>query len=65
MAEYVNWAPNEPNDNSGSLSEDCILKTYHPTKPGWHDAGCLASSSSDNGIGQWHALCQTTKELRS
>ena len=61
MADYVNWAPNEPNDNSGSLN--CIWKAYHPTQPGWHDADC--SYDYEDGFGQNHALCQTTKESRS
>ena len=60
MAEYVNWAPNEPNDN-GSLNLNCIWKTYLPTNPGWHDAGCWLSSWK-GGREPVHALCQATKE---
>ena len=58
MAEYVNWAPNEP---TGSGKENCILKSYFAQRPGWHDAGCSWSSTTNNS-GQIHALCEAAKE---
>merc|ERR1712062_943023 len=58
VANYVNWAPTEPSGNTGS---NCILKTYHPTYTGWHDAVCSKGSHNDDGYGQIHALCQTAK----
>ena len=58
VAEYVNWAPNEP---TGSTEWNCIFKTYHPTRPGWHDTQCSRSSHDDNGYGQIHALCEAAK----
>ena len=54
VADYVNWAPTEP---TGRTDQNCIWKTYNPTFPGWHDAGCSWSSDGLNP----HALCETAK----
>ena len=57
VAEYVNWAPGQP---EGATAQNCVWKAYHPTHPGWHDAPC--SWSSHDGFGQMHALCEAAKE---
>ena len=64
VADYVNWAPNQPD---GGTDTNCIWKTIltnHPTYVGWHDVDCSLSEygcSGLDGVGQIHALCQTKK----
>jgi len=57
VADYVNWAPTQP---QGRTDYNCILKTYHPTYPGWHDSDC-SNSDYGHGYGQQHALCEAAK----
>ena len=61
MADYVNWAPAPNPEPTGRTDQNCIWKTYNPTHPGWHDAGCSWSSHVQEGYGQMHALCEAAK----
>jgi len=55
VVKYKNFANGEP--DSGGPS--CIWKSYHLTRPGWHDANCDWDNYG-HGYGTSHALCQTS-----
>jgi len=53
VAKYTNFPKGEPN----AKDQNCVWKTYHPTRAGWHDAIC-SWDNYGNGYGEQHALCQ-------